>query len=443
MTIHEKIWETLIKAGYETYLVGGAVRDMVMGRNPKDYDLATIATPDQIKEIFNNAKFVGESFGVCLVDGIEVATFRVDHSFGSAKDTKVEFTANIFEDLARRDFTMNAMALAYDGTIIDPFDGQKDIKNRIIKFVGHGDLRIAEDANRMIRACRFCTLGFTLEDYTKESIIFAVNAGAVKKITPERIRIEILKAMKMNTPSLFWSALLETGILKEVFPELVDAYGHDHGNYHEEDIWTHLMIAGDRVSSKFPLTRLAAFLHDVGKPASFDENTGSFHEHQHFGADIARTRLTSLKFSNEEIRHIVNLVLVHMDGTRRMSAKAVRRLKKKLHAYGLDWHDYVRVRIGDRAGNIARPDFTLSDIKAYVKHFTSENEIPFTTHHLAVSGAEIIKHFGLHPGPIVGKIQREMLKYVIEEGSGVNNKTDLINYINNILYSCENRDVVD
>jgi putative nucleotidyltransferase with HDIG domain len=377
------------------------------------------------------------------VDGIEVATFRVDHSFGSAKDTEVEFTSNIFEDLARRDFTMNAMALDIHGEIIDPFDGQHDIKNEVIKFVGHGDLRIAEDANRMIRACRFCSLGFELETHTRDAIIHAVNTGAVKKIAPERIRAEIMKAMTMHKPSLFWKALLETGILKEIFPELVDAYGHDHGNHHEEDVWTHLMIAGDRVSPKFPLTRLAAYLHDVGKPASFDENTGSFHEHQHFGADITRNRLTALKFSNEEIRHIVNLVLIHMDGTRNMSAKAVRRLKKKLHAYGLDWHDYVRVRIGDRAGNIDRPDFTLSEIKAYVNHFISEEEIPFTAHSLAVSGAEIIQHFGIEPGPLVGRIQREMLKYVLDEGPEVNTKDTLLQYIEEVIYSLETRDVVD
>jgi hypothetical protein len=147
--------------------------------------------------------------------------------------------------------------------------------------------------------------------------------------------------------------------------------------------------------------------------------------------------MTDLRFSSKEIRKVVNLVLIHMDGTRKMTNKARRRLQKKLDAYGLDWHDYVRVRIGDRAGNILRQNFTISDIRAYVKHFTSEPDLPFTVHSLAVSGKKIMDRYGLAPGPMVGRIQREMLNYVLDNGQEVNTIEALFRYADSIIYSPE------
>lgn len=428
--LEQIIWEHLYLAGYQVYLVGGAVRDIVLGLEPNDYDLATDATPKDIKRVFrytdHKTGFVGESFGVTLVDGVEVATFRGDdYDEGGAKNVAVTFVKTIEEDLARRDFTINAMALDRNGNLIDPYGGVNDLFNSnlqcpVIRFVGDAGQRIWEDPNRIIRAFRFVArFNGTLHQESFEAIV--ENSDKFSLIAPERVRLEIIKTLEScKEASVFWNLMRISGVLNVFIPELVDGYEHDHGNHHAEDVWVHNMIAGDAVSTKFPLVKLAAYLHDIGKPASFDRELGTFYEHQHFGADIARNRLSALKFTNDEIRHIVNLVLVHMDGTRGMSNKSRRRLKNKLAAYGIEWREYVRLRIADRTANVQRPNFTIRDIRDYIEIFTLVEEVPVSVNSLVLSGGQLIEIFNLTPGPLVGKIQRELLKFVIDEGDEYN-----------------------
>ena len=433
-----RIFSSLLSNGYEAYIVGGAVRDWVFGRQSSDIDIATNATPEQIQAIFKDSgmrmDYVGASFGVMLVAGVEVATFRGDRYFGGGdKDVEITYVDTIEEDLARRDFTINAMAMDRGGMIIDPFGGQKDIENGILRFVGNANDRINEDPNRIIRGMRFASrFDLSLDDDVMCAVIY--NHDKVKTIAPERIRLEIMKTMKeVKDASSFWFLLYVSGVLIEWFPEMIDGMEHDHGNHHSEDIWVHNMIAGDTISTDYPLLKLATYLHDVGKPASFDEKLGTFYEHQHFGADIVRNRLSNLKFSNDEIRFVVNCVLVHMDGTRNMSPKARRRLKNKLQAYGIEWRDYVRMRMGDRTGNRSRPNFTISQVKDYISMFKIEEEVPLSTHDLKLSGADIIRIFSLTPGPIVGKIQRELLKHVIDIGDEFNRPKNMVEHTQNVF----------
>ena len=430
------IMMTLIINGFQCFVVGGAVRDIILGLVPSDFDFSTNARPEQIKEIFNESNkvdFVGASFGVTLVDSIEVATFRGDRYFGGGdKDVEVTYVDTIEEDLARRDLTINSMALDINGNLIDPFCGLADlyrIDGPIIKFTGNAYDRIAEDPNRILRAFRF-TARFNGEVHPETMRAIKNSYSKFSMIAPERIRLEIMKTMEtVKNASKFWELMFMSGMLELVIPELEDGIDHPHGNYHAESIWAHNMIAGDSVSCKFPLVKLAGTLHDVAKPKVYNEVDGSFHDHQNIGADIVRHHLTRLKFSTDEIKFIVNLVLIHMDGTRNMSAKSRRKLKNKLGKYGLDWHDYVRLRISDRTANLSRDNFTISEIKDYVNMFILDETVPMSTNDLALSGGEIISIFSLTPGPIVSTIQKDLLNYVIEEGDEVNNVESLIIFI--------------
>ena len=203
------------------------------------------------------------------------------------------------------------------------------------------------------------------------------------------------------------------------------------------------MIAGNNVSKRFPLIRLAAFLHDVGKPRSYDPDGRSFYQHHTFSADIIREWMTALKFSNDEIKYVVNLALVHMDGTRGMTAKARRKLKNKLGRYELEWRDYVRLRIADRAGNTSRKRFTISQVRDYIEIFTIIEEIPVTVQHLNLKGGELIEIFNLTPGPLVSKVQGELLEHILEEGDEYNNLRYLVAFASVVLALDPDFDVVE
>lgn len=425
-------------AGFPTYLVGGAVRDALYGKEPQDFDIATKARPEEIKEVFKGSDYkvqinVGASSKVALVNGVDVATFRGDKYSGNGhKDVEFYYVDTIEEDLGRRDLTINAMALDLKGNLIDPFNGYADIHHEdgvLVRFVGNPFHRIWEDPNRIIRAFRFVSgyNGFMNE----ESFVATTESRDLfSKIAPERIHDEIIKTLKtVKEASTFWNLMRVSGLLDVWFPEMVAGFEHDHGNHHSEDIWIHNMIAGDAVTTREPLVKLAAYLHDVGKPASFDAELGTFHDHQHLGADIVRERLKNMKFSNDEIKFIVNSVLVHMDGTANMSPKSRRKLKNKLERYELTWRDYLRLRIGDRTANLSRPNFKRFDIQKYIEQFRTVEEVPFSTHNLALSGGDIIFIFRLNPGKEIGVIQKRAFDHVIDEGEDTNTIEYLTNFI--------------
>jgi tRNA nucleotidyltransferase/poly(A) polymerase len=419
-----EIWRELEDAGFETYLVGGAVRDQLIGLDAKDFDLATAATPDQIAEVIQvqlpTAKmdFVGASFGVMIVNGIEIATFRGDNYDSEGNFIGVTYVNSIEEDLSRRDLTVNAMAVTSSGMIIDPFNGLDDVEEKLIRFVGDPDDRINQDTDgyvRIIRACRFIAkLGFAPTGSTADAIWR--NRDKTNEIAPERIRIELLKAMEVKTPSIFFSAMQYLGCLELIFPDLSDCYLHTGGKHHPETVWEHNMLVGDSLPASDPILRLAGYLHDIGKPIAWAECNGRFINHHKIGKKILEQTLPELKFSNSEVKRICGLVNFHMFFISGLSAKAQRKLLKNLDAYSIDWHDLVRIRIADHKGNVAKPKMTPSEIKLIVKSFTQVEDIPRDTKSLAVTGGQLIKEFGLVPGPIVGKIQNALLEFVLETG---------------------------
>jgi len=431
-----KIHNTLCENGFDSYVVGGFVRDLLNNdTSNSDIDIATNATPDEIENLFKSnhkVKMVGKSFGVVIVDDIEVATFRNDsHNGIGDRNCTTSFSCSIEEDLSRRDFTINAMAICnVSGDIIDPHNGKSDLKENRIRFVGNATQRIMEDPNRIIRACRF--LAKLQGEFEYETLrALKLHSHLIKShVQPERIRLEILKAMKLETPSLFFSALQLIGALDFIFPEMVSCYENGgHGKHHKETIFEHLMMCGDHLSKRKPLLRLAGYLHDIGKPRMFQRNNnGTFVGHEDEGKMLCHDYLTRLKFSNDEVDDISFLVGRHMDTMSELTKKSARKLRKRLYDDEVSVKDFLMLKIADRKSNMVREPYSKVELKDMIYHLgltSKEEEVPFTTKSLALSGGDIIRMFNIS-GPIVGKIQKHLLGLVIEHGPELNTFESLL-----------------
>ncbi len=438
---HKQIIKRLQRAQFEAYTVGGCVRDQIMGITPDDYDVVTLARPEQVHAIFRdrNVKEVGKTFGVMIVDDIEVATFRHDNY--NENDLTVTFADSIFEDLERRDLTINA--LAYDVENDEIFGnsiGLDDIKNKIIRFVGNPAKRITEDPCRILRACRFLA---KIDGEFSPATFTALNEAVVwynklEDIAPERIRLEILKAMKIKNASKFFLALHRIGALEHILPSLASCWDHEHGNHHVENVWDHCMLAGDHISTKNPLLKLAGYLHDCGKPRAFNSETKQFLRHEAIGSTLSNIELLTLRFSFDEVKFVSKLIKNHMWSTQKMSNKATRKFLKRLNEDGVNIDDFFRIRMADRAANIGCDPFKLSEWVSMIKNVKNPAvvDIPFNVKQLNIKGGEIIKELNLHPGPIVSKIQNHLLDFVIERGPSHNNRELLILVAKNFIVEC-------
>jgi tRNA nucleotidyltransferase/poly(A) polymerase len=452
-TMPDKI-ETFLKQlndnGHTAYLVGGAVRDMLMGIEPKDWDIATSANPGQIKETFAyiaDIKQIDASFPVVVVDGVEIATFRQDF-YTDGVTTEVKTVKSMVEDLARRDLTINAMAMGHEGGILDPFGGLNDLEHRRIKFVGDAAQRIAEDPCRVIRACRFVALidGTFTED-TLAALISETRYGT-GVVPPERIRMEILKAMKYKNARKFFVALHHIELLQDIFPSLENTWDKDHGKYHDENIWEHGMLAGDYAGKNFPrrcsenpMFRLVAFLHDVGKSEpNWKDGEIHFYDHEEKGFEMLKVELKALKFTTAEIKYATNLVLVHMRGGVKMTPKTTRKLIRRFTELDVDWKEWLALKCCDRAAATKREPYSRAGIKKIANKFIHELEgVPyekgprdpngkvhpcFEHKQLAISGTRIQELLGIGPSQLIGVILEYLLKRVITEPS-LNTKAEL------------------
>jgi len=428
--------ENLHADGYEAFIVGGAVRDMLLGLKPYDVDIVTNASYNDMELVFENHKIVevGRNFGVMIVDGVEVATYRKDISKGKRpKDDEVVFVKDLFADTARRDFTINSMA--YDilsGELIDYHNGRKDLENRIIRFVGDPMERIWEDPNRMIRACRFVAkIDGTFDEDTVIAIIKSVDKEWYR-ISQERIREEIMKAMKIKKASRFFCRLHKFGMLKKIFPSLVKGYKHPHGPHHIEFIFDHNMMAGDYVSPKYPLIKLTAYLHDAGKPAASKINPRTndlfFTGHAGKGADIVAEELKNLTFSNDDIHFITTLIRYHMRNAINATPKSIRRFLRIMADEDFKYTDFLRLRCADKAGNLGTRPYTLPEIRKMVNKFETQLAYTGPQHplaDLAVNGHDVMEAAGITPGPLVGKILNQLM-FIVTDDPEKNNKETLI-----------------
>lgn len=425
------VMDILTNGGYKAYVVGGCVRDSIMGREPNDWDVTTDASPDRIKELFSDFRTVdtGIKHGtVLIVSGktpVETTTFRIDGEYSDNRHPdEVTFTKNVCDDLARRDFTINAMAYNKTEGIVDPFGGQEDIKKQIIRCVGDADTRFNEDALRIMRAVRFSSvLGFTIEEKTAESII--KNENLLSGIASERIISELMKLLcgdnVLNVLTEFRS------IIGVFMPELKLEFDFkQYGKKHGYDVWMHTVHTVNNIEND-PILRLTMLLHDTGKIAThaIDENGNStFKNHAAVGGVIAENILRRLKFSKEYINTVSYLVSIHdkeVPETRVQVKEYIRDLGEE------NFIRLMKIRRADKSG-LAKEYRDITD-KLLFAYSTFDdvmnNNEPYSLSQLAVNGNDIKKY-------VSGNEISDALNYLLEtviRYPEKNNKHDLIEIV--------------
>lgn len=437
--------------GFKLYLVGGAVRDILLKKECNDYDFATDAKPEQVMKIFKKVIPTGIAHGTVTIHifgkEFETTTFRTesDYSDGRHPD-KVEYAATIEEDLSRRDFTMNAIAVDLKtGKLVDPFGGQKDIKKKIIRTVGNPLDRFGEDGLRPIRAIRFSTqLNFTIEENTFNAITNSQIIEKVKSISVERFRDEFCKMMKSNVPSIGLKLLESTGIMDIFIPEFKicrNCIQNDIRGFHEFDVADHLFYACDGAPKNNLIVRLAAFFHDIGKPeaktieSTADGNIIHFYNHDKISSDKAKIIMTKLKFSNNEINSVCHLINNHMfKYESKQNDSSIRRLIVKIGLENIN--DIIALRYADIHGMHNFPVVPLSpvdklynELKDRIDKINSSQSI-LSNKNLKINGNDLME-IGIKAGPILGKILKELFETVIDSPD-MNNKETLLNLAKNL-----------
>ncbi|MBR2317910.1 MAG: HD domain-containing protein [Spirochaetales bacterium] len=406
--------EIFKKNGFQLYLVGGAVRDCLMGKDVHDYDFATNAKPEDVQKIFRHTIPVGLEHGTVLVlfqnEEFEVTTFR------NADNT---FANNINEDLKCRDFTINAFA--YDisnGKVIDLFDGKKDLKNKMICAVDNPTARIQEDPLRMLRACRFAAvLEFCIEPKTIDAI--KENVQLIQNVSAERIRDELCKLMTAAKPSCGLELKRTTGLLDIILPELMEGFGFEQNRFHKYDVYYHNVYSCDNAPASNLEVRIAALLHDVAKPRTSHEKANddgnSFYNHEIIGSRMAGRILKRLKFSTAQISHIKHLIKHHMFYyTKEWTDGAVRRFIRNVGAENLE--DLFLLRDADRNGNGSKTGIP----KAFIDFQDKIREImeidsALKVTDLDINGRDLIENFQMKQGPIIGEVLNYLLELVLDE----------------------------
>ena len=436
----KEIARILNMEGFQCFLVGGSVRDSIMGFTPNEYDIATNAKPEDVQRIFKYTIPTGIKHGTILVIlddmHVEITTFRSDGNYSDGRHPdKVEYTASIEDDLPRRDLTINAMAYnVLDGTLIDMFDGMKDIKNKIIRSVGNPYERFTEDGLRIMRAIRFATkLNFNIEKETFEAICH--STGMLTSIAYERIREEFNGILISDNPFRGIELLRKTGILALIMPELMQGFGVSQNRFHKYDVYYHILHT---IQSVEPLeteeltllVRLAALFHDIAKPMVqkkvSKQEEPVYYNHEVVGANVAKKIMKRLKYSNAEIDFVTLLVRQHMfyyqdewtDG-------AVRRFMKAVGIENIK--PLLKLREADRLGSGNRKDKESKAIPKLLARIDKiiEEENAITVKDLKINGNDLMKEFNLKPGPIVGKILNYLLDLILDEPS-LNDKEKLM-----------------
>lgn len=429
-----KIITRLTEAGYEAYVVGGCVRDAILGRPAADWDITTNARPEQVKALFSRTIDTGIRHGTVTVlqgkEGFEVTTYRIDGEYQDGRHpSEVIFTPSLLEDLKRRDFTINAMAYNEAEGLIDAFDGMKDLKNRRIRCVGEPKERFTEDALRILRAVRFSAqLNFEIEKNTRAAI--AEFADSLTRISAERIQTELVKLLTSDHPEIF-RTLYDTGITAVILPEfdacMKTPQNHPH---HCCSVGEHLLLALQSIEADKVL-RLAALLHDIGKPAAHTRDADGidhFHGHGDAGKELAGSILRRLKFDNDTVYRVKHLVQVHNYLQIPLTPKGVRRAVFKIGKE--HFPDYLKLR---RADILAQnPSMQKEKLEALTKlevlyQQILEEQNCLSLKDLAVSGTDLIEA-GLKPGPQIGEVLKKLLEQVIENPE-YNTKEYLLSHI--------------
>ncbi len=424
------VLEVLNGAGHEAYIVGGCVRDRIMGRMPKDWDVTTSACPEEVQALFPD-HFYENDFGTVGVkvapflpygkegrehDVIEVTTYRTESGYSdNRRPDNVTFVKTLEEDLARRDFTMNAIAEDCVGNIYDPFRGREDITHKCIRAVGNPAERFHEDALRMMRAVRFAAeLGFTIEEHTAAALV--AHANYIEKIAMERVRDEFSRIIMSPHPRHGIQMLSDMHLLKYIIPELEDGIGVEQNHHHIYTVWEHNLRALEACPSKKLSVRLGTLLHDVGKPAA-KRGRGrhcTFYNHEYIGERMTRVILRRLRYPKRVVDHAALLVRNHMFfySVGEVTESAVRRIVSKVGRENIN--DLIDVRIGDRLGSgsaKAKP-YKLRHFEYMVEKVSHD---AVSVKMLKINGDIMIREMGFSPGPKIGAILEALLAEVIDD----------------------------
>lgn len=402
-------------AGHEAYVVGGCVRDALRGIEPEDWDVATDAKPERIQELFRRSLYTNR-FGTVVVRSpereIEVTTYRVEAGYSDARrPDHVEFTDSLLADLSRRDFTMNAMAWSA-GRLVDPHGGRADLEAKVVRAVGDPGERFREDALRMLRAARFATvLGLRIEPATADAIVR--HAALAEHLSGERVNQELTKILCSDHPSAGFRLLSELGLLAILCPELEECRRVPQDKAVAQDVFEHSLLSLDAVERPDLVLRLAALLHDVGKPETMAD--GHFHQHEFVGEHLSRRILRRWKFPKDVVARVAHLVRHHMFWYQEVwTDAAVRRFIRNV---GLDEIPALfELRRADNIGSGARGGrmYALDQLWLRVQEEISRANA-FSPRDLAVDGTDLMRELGLPQGPEIGRIIRELFERVTDD----------------------------
>ncbi len=432
----QQILKILQNSGYEAYIVGGCVRDLLRNKQPNDWDLTTNAKPEEIQEVFNLAgfkTFYENSFGtVSVLTGseqetlkeIEITPFRTEAKYSDKRHPdQVTFVKTLKQDLSRRDFTINALALTEKNKtieVIDLFSGQEYLQNKIIKAVGVPVERFSEDALRMMRAVRFAVCldetPWTIEEKTHQAI--AKNANLLNEIAKERLKEELSKILMSKNGAKGIELLRELGLLQYIIPELLEGFGIGQNKHHIYEIYQHNLLSLEYACKKgFSFeVRVAALLHDIAKPRtkSGEGENASFYGHEIVGAKMAKKILENLKFPKKEIEKITKLVRYHLFyyNVDEVGEASVRRLLRNVGPDLIE--ELLQVRMSDRIGSgvpKAEP-YKLRHLKYLLEKVVKD---PISPKMLKVNGQTIMETLQIRPGQKVGQILSIVLSYVLTD----------------------------
>ena len=432
----KKVMQKVIDADGEIYVVGGAVRDWILKKEINDWDFATNLTPEEMKKIFPKNSFCENQFGTFSVimgenEIFEITTYRSEEGYSDKRHPdKVSWGKSLKEDLERRDFTINAMALDIAGQITDLHGGIEDLNNRLIKTVGNPDDRFSEDALRMMRAIRIAAqIGFLVEEKTFESI--QKNAHLIREIAGERIRDELFKILLSKKPGDGIRLLKNSGLLAEIMPELLPGVGMGQKGHHIYDVWDHELEALNNCQSKNPVTRLACLLHDVGKPAvmKLEKGEKTFYNHEVIGSRIAVNTGKRLRLSKDELEQLFILVRWHMFTVEdTQTDKAVRRFIRNVTPEYLD--EMISLRRSDRLGSGAKESSWRWEL--FKKRLIEVQKQPFSVKDLKVNGLDVMEILKIKPSRKVGEVLDKIFAEV-EEKPELNVREILLEKIKNLI----------
>ncbi len=443
------------KAGFSVEVVGGALRDKLLGRSSHDWDLTTNAQPEQILSVIPESFYENE-FGTVgitrehlrnqlgwsnegkeqeeLDDVIEITTYRSDSIYTDhRRPDAVSWGKTLEEDLSRRDFTMNALAFRFtasedalaqytqdeilvEGSIIDLFDGQNDLKKNLIRTVGDPDLRFQEDALRMLRAVRFgAQLGFRLDN--EVLVALQQNAGLISHVSWERIRDEFLKILTTDYVEQAITLLSTTGLLQYILPELLETKGVDQRGHHEHDVWTHSLRACASCPSRDPIVRFATLLHDIAKPQTQEplpDSPGeySFFNHEVIGARTAKEAAQRFRLSKDDIQRVFTLVRWHMFHYQEdMTDAAIRRFIRRVGVENIS--DMMALREADRLGSGSkRTSWRLEEMKDRIE---AQLHQPMQVRDMVVKGEDVMEFLQIPPSRKVGDILQMLFEEVLDD----------------------------